>query len=47
MIEAMAVSPLIQEIAQVIGWEEALAILRDVNQKEAFQRGQNLSIEYG
>jgi len=47
VIEAMAVSPLIQEIAQVIGWEEALAILRDVNQKEAFQRGQNLSIELG
>jgi hypothetical protein len=47
MIEAMAVAPLIREIAQSVGWEEALAILRDVNQKEAFQRGQNLSIELG
>jgi len=44
MIEAMAVAPLIREVAQSIGWEEALAILRDVNQKEAFQRGQKLSI---
>ena len=47
MIEAMAVTLLILEIAQRIGWEEALAILRDVNQKEAFQRGQYLSIELG
>jgi fumarate reductase iron-sulfur subunit len=47
MIEALAVTPLIREIAQRIGWEEALAILRDVNEKEAFQRGQRISFESG
>lgn len=43
----MAVATLIREVSQSIGWEEALAVLRDVNQKEAFQAGQNLSIELG
>ena len=47
MIEAMAIVPLIKEVSQRIGWEEALTILRDVNQLEAFQRGQNLAIELG
>jgi hypothetical protein len=41
-IEASAVAPVIQAIAERIGKEEALAILQEVNEKEAFQRGQPL-----
>lgn len=45
MIEVMAIAPLIREVSQRFGWEEALTILREVNQQEAFQRGQQLAAE--
>lgn len=41
-IEALAVAPFVQAVAQRIGKEEAFAILQEVNQQEAFQRGQHM-----
>jgi hypothetical protein len=41
-IEALAVAPVIRAVAQKIGMESALAILREVNRQEAFQRGQGM-----
>jgi hypothetical protein len=41
-IEAFAVAPVIRAVSQRIGREEALAILQEVNQQEAFQRGQSM-----
>jgi L-2-amino-thiazoline-4-carboxylic acid hydrolase len=38
-IEALAIAPVIRAVAQKIGMESALAILREVNRQEAFQRG--------
>jgi hypothetical protein len=39
-IEALAIAPVIKAVSQKIGNDEALAILKEVNQKEAFLRGQ-------
>ena len=33
---------MIKAVSQRIGGDEALAILKEVNQQEAFQRGQNM-----
>jgi len=41
-IEALAVAPIIRAVTQRIGKEGALAILREINQQEAFQRGQSM-----
>ncbi len=41
-IEALAIVPVIRAVSQRIGTGEALAILKEVNQQEAFQRGQNM-----
>jgi len=41
-IEALAIVPVIRAVSQKIGKDEALAILKEVNQQEAFQRGQNM-----
>ena len=41
-IEALAVAPVIRALSQRIGRDEALAILQEVNQQEAFQRGQGM-----
>ena len=41
-IEALAIVPVIKSVSQRIGKDEALAILKEVNQQEAFQRGQNM-----
>jgi len=41
-IEALAIVPVIRAVSQRIGKGEALAILKEVNQQEAFQRGQNM-----
>ena len=46
-IEASAVAPIIKAVAQRIGKEEALAILQEVNEKEAFQRGESLRKQLG
>ena len=43
MIEAKGIVPLIKEVSQRIGWEDTLSLLREVNQQEAFKRGQNLA----
>lgn len=44
-IEALAVLPIIELISDKFGRREALAILKEVNQKEAFQRGQKKAVE--
>ena len=44
-IEALAISPIIKSVAQRIGWDEALAILQEANQQEAFQRGNRMAEE--
>ncbi len=44
-IEALAIAPLIMAVSQRIGRDEALAILREVNQQEAFQRGRSMAQE--
>ena len=41
-IEALAIPPVIRAVSQRIGRDEALAILKEVNQQEAFQRGQGI-----
>ena len=41
-IEALAIAPVIRALSQRIGRDEALAILREVNQQEAFKRGQSM-----
>jgi L-2-amino-thiazoline-4-carboxylic acid hydrolase len=46
-IEASAIAPIIQAVAQRIGKEEALAILQEVNEKEAFQRGETIRNQLG
>ena len=45
VIEALAIAPIIKAVAQRIGWDEALAILQEANQQEAFQRGNRLAEE--
>ncbi|MFW2367674.1 MAG: L-2-amino-thiazoline-4-carboxylic acid hydrolase [Desulforhopalus sp.] len=46
-IEALAILPLIKTMAKRIGWDEALAILLEVNQQEAFQRGRDMQVADG
>jgi len=46
-IEASAVAPLIQAVAQRIGKKVAFAILREVNEKEAFERGVSIRNKLG
>ncbi|MBT4267061.1 MAG: L-2-amino-thiazoline-4-carboxylic acid hydrolase [Deltaproteobacteria bacterium] len=41
-IEALAITPVIKAVSQRIGNDEALEILKEVNQQEAFFRGQNI-----
>ncbi len=42
-IEALAIAPIIRAVSKRIGREEALSILKEVNQQEAFERGQNIA----
>ena len=42
-IEALAIAPVIRAVSQRIGRDEALAILQEVNQQEAFQRGGSMA----
>lgn len=42
-IEALAIAPVIKAVSQRIGNDKALAILKEVNQQEAYQRGQNIA----
>lgn len=44
-IEALAIAPVIKAVSQRIGKDEAMAILKEINQQEAFQRGQNMMTE--
>lgn len=46
-IEALAMAPIIRAVTQRIGRDEALAILQEVNQQEAFQRGQSMMEKEG
>lgn len=40
-IEVQAIAPIIEMVSKKIGLEEALEILKEVNQQEAFKRGQS------
>lgn len=46
-IEASVVAPIIQAVARRIGKEEALAILQEADEKEAFQRGESIRNNHG
>jgi hypothetical protein len=46
-IEALAIAPVIRAVSERIGRDEALAILMEVNQQEAFQRGRNMAEKMG
>lgn len=46
-VEAMAVIPVIEAAAARFGREEALALLREVNEAEALQRGRELAQKMG
>jgi fumarate reductase iron-sulfur subunit len=41
-IEALAITPVIRAVSQRIGKDQALVILKEINEQEAFQRGQNM-----
>ncbi len=41
-IEALAIAPVIKMLFEKIGKEEALSMLKEVNQQEAFQRGKEI-----
>jgi len=41
-IEALAIVPLLEAVSERIGQEEARALLRKVNEQEAFRRGQSM-----
>lgn len=41
-IEALAIAPFLEGVAKRIGKESALAILQEINEQEAFQRGASL-----
>ena len=43
-IEALAIVPVIRAVSQRIGKDEALVILKEINEQEAFQRGQDMMI---
>ena len=45
VIEALAIAPFIKAVAEKIGKEEAMLILLEINQQEAFQRGKNMAAE--
>ncbi len=46
-IEALAIVPVIKAVSQRIGEDKARAILREVNEQEAFQRGQRMASAEG
>ena len=46
-IEAMAVVPIVRAMAERLGMFEALSICRQVNEKEAYERGRQLAMETG
>lgn len=46
-IEALAILPFIKEVSKRIGRDEALAILLEVNQQEAYQRGRDMQVTDG
>ena len=42
-IEALAIAPVIRAVSQRIGRNEALTLLEQVNQQEAFRRGRSMA----
>ena len=44
-IEALAIAPVIRAVSQRIGRNEALALLQEINQQEASQRGRSMAEE--
>jgi len=47
VIEAMAVAPIIRAVSEKIGRQEALEILQEVNEYEAYQRGKKIQKKDG
>ncbi len=46
-IEALAIAPVIRMVSRKIGKDEALKILKEVNEQEAFERGKSLKKKEG
>lgn len=44
-VEALVIAPIIRELSQRLGEKEALEIVREINQKEAFERGRSMAKE--
>ena len=42
-IEALAIAPVMREFSKIVGKKEALAVLIEINQEEAFERGRNMA----
>jgi hypothetical protein len=42
-IEASALAPLIRKLSEILGQKDARSLLRDINQKEAYERGRNMA----
>src|SRR5210317_3107 len=42
-IEASAIAPVIRELSKILGEKEARDLLKDINQREAFERGRNVA----
>ena len=45
-IEALAIAPLIRELSKTVGKKKVLALLRDINESEAFKRGRKVAETY-
>ncbi len=46
-IEALAIAPLIRELSKIVGKNEAMTVLKNINQREAFERGRNMAKDKG
>ncbi len=42
-IEASAIAPVIRKLSEILGQKDARALLRDINQREAYERGRNMA----
>lgn len=42
-IEALAIAPVIRELFRILGEKEARDLLKDINQREAFERGREMA----
>ncbi|MEJ2057736.1 MAG: L-2-amino-thiazoline-4-carboxylic acid hydrolase [Desulfofustis sp.] len=42
-IEASAIAPVIRKLSEILGQKDARALLEDINQREAYERGRNMA----